>query len=126
MLCCWNNHIVRGGEKGCLNSCELAHLLLPMHVLESLATFLPSGQTQTPPSSEDRQSYSHPNEEHNVVAESKQKIHRVNMYPKHILITFCYSIYNTFSSKQTDRPHCLKNYKIPPEKNGATADKIDS
>ena len=41
---------------------------LPMHVLESLATFFPSGQTHTPPSSDDRQSCSHPRVEHKEVA----------------------------------------------------------
>ena len=45
--------------------------ILPMQVLESLATFLPSGQTQIPPSSEDRHSCSHPSDEQRVVAEKK-------------------------------------------------------
>ena len=44
-----------------------------MQVLESLATFLPSGQTQIPPSSEDRHSCSHPSDEQRVVAEKKSK-----------------------------------------------------
>ena len=47
--------------------------ILPMQVLESLATFLPSGQTQIPPSSEDRHSCSHPSDEQRVVAEKKVK-----------------------------------------------------
>ena len=46
--------------------------ILPMQVLESLATFLPSGQTQIPPSSEDRHSCSHPSDEQRVVAEKKR------------------------------------------------------
>ena len=46
--------------------------ILPMQVLESLATFLPSGQTQIPPSSEDRHSCSHPSDEQRVVAGKKR------------------------------------------------------
>ena len=41
---------------------------LPMHVLESLATFFPSGHIQTPPSNEETHSCSHPSVEHRDLA----------------------------------------------------------
>ena len=67
--------------------------ILPMQVLESLATFLPSGQTQIPPSSEDRHSCSHPSDEQRVVAEKK-----VEKMSKMLLVGYIFSqTYNSFT-----------------------------